>query len=207
MDIKLEMPLFYRCPFGLRLEIGPATLGVWKDRDNFIYNEDYFDIARQRAVAIFESAFVPTDRISMVLQIYAYGRQKIHRSNYLFRQIKAVDAKVIKYSTRGDLYVEDRTNNRERWRRVTISQLQTRDIAYENLLHAMVNQDFSNRTPSLSGQLFFLNHDKQIVLNLYDDRGMDVVSLTRQPLEPLYQRHNTWILDRNREQIENRFNE
>lgn len=207
MDIKLEMPLFYRCPFGLRFEIGPAELGVWQDRDRFIYNEEYFEIALQRAISIFESAFASTDAISVVLQIYAYGKQKIHRRNYLFRHIKDIDSKVIKYSTHRDLYVEDRTNNRECWRRVTISQLQTRDIAYQNLLHSIINQDFGRRKPLLSGQLFFLNHDKQTVLNLYDDRGMDVVSLIRQPLEILYQRHSEWFLDWNREQIESIFND
>jgi len=37
-----------------------------------------------------------------------------------------------------------------------------------------------------------------IVVNAYDDLGMDIVALAREPIEHLYRRFDTWLLDRDR---------
>jgi len=46
---------------------------------------------------------------------------------------------------------------------------------------------------------------KQIVLNLYDDRGMDVVSTSKISLQDLYKSHNHMILEYDREKVDSVF--
>lgn len=207
LEIKLEQPLFYNSPFGLRFEIGPAELGVWLNLDQEILNEDYFNLALQRAVSILESAFLPTDNIAIVLQIFSYKRQKIHKRNYLFRQIQNIGTRTVKFTSHRDLYVEDLEYKRDCWKRVTISGLQLQCVNYKNILHSIINQDFAGREPRMKGQIFLLNLDQKLVLHLYDDRGMDVVAQTKKPLELLYERHKEWILAWNRKQIDEMFSE
>jgi hypothetical protein len=43
------------------------------------------------------------------------------------------------------------------------------------------------------------------MLHLYVDRGLDIISPDKNTLMPLYQELNAWILDYDREQIDERF--
>ena len=40
---------------------------------------------------------------------------------------------------------------------------------------------------------------------MYDDRGLDIVSADNETLRPIYNKHNDWILDYDREQIDRQF--
>lgn len=43
--------------------------------------------------------------------------------------------------------------------------------------------------------------DLGVVVDAYDDRGMDVVALSPEPIQHLHQRFNTWLLDYDRERM------
>jgi len=43
-DIKLERPLFYKCSYGLRFEIGPSDIEIWNE-DNETLNHECFSLA------------------------------------------------------------------------------------------------------------------------------------------------------------------
>lgn len=201
-DIKLEEPLFYNMPYGLRFEIGPEALEIWTDFDKGDLNDQYFNAALERAIAIFETAFISSHTISIVYQIYSDGRRRIRQGSFLFKQIKDIQSRTLAFSKRRDLYPEELWGKRHCLQQVKISGIQVQDINHQNILRALVNQDFSlRRTPALQGHCFFLNHDKGLVLDLYDDRGMDIVALQKEPLELLYQTHHAWILDSDRAAI------
>ena len=205
-EIKLEQPLFYNNTFGLRFEIGPVELDIWIDFDKGISNKEYFDVAFARAVSIFESVFSPNDDISIAYQIFSYGRNKISKNNFVLKQISDIKNRNVKFTKHREIYSEDLDGKRMCWRRVTIANLKVKDVNSRNILLALINNDFSlRRIPSLHGECFFINHTKGLVLLLYDDRGMDVVALKKDTLQNLYQSHNEWILDRNREEIDRVF--
>ncbi|MGK0381975.1 MAG: hypothetical protein ACI8QG_001738 [Flavobacteriales bacterium] len=75
----------------------------------------------------------------------------------------------------------------------------------ENIIEAMINIDFSIRKPSLIGECFIINHDKGIILSVYDERGMDVIATDDCVLAQLYEKHNACILDYDRERIDTVF--
>ncbi|MEM7578417.1 MAG: DUF3885 domain-containing protein [Cyanobacteria bacterium P01_A01_bin.80] len=205
-EIKLEKPLFYNNSFGLRFEIGPAELDIWTNFDKGILNEEYFNVALERAFCIFESVFSPFDDISIAYQIFSNGRNKIRKGNFVLKQVSDIKNRNVKFTKHKEIYSEDLYDKRMCWRRVTVTDLFVKDINSKNILLALVNTDFSSwRQPSIRGECFFINHTKGLVLNLYDDRGMDVVADKKDILQNLYKSHNEWILDYDREQIDRVF--
>lgn len=78
--IKLEKPLFYNNRFGLRFEIGPPDICVWKDYEKGLLNSRYFDTALERSIDVFEAVFDPTDSISIAYQMYSYRRKKVKKT-------------------------------------------------------------------------------------------------------------------------------
>jgi len=206
-EIKLEKPLFYNNTFALRFEIGSPAIGVWANRERRQFNEEYFKTALERAQHIFNTAFTASDEISIAYQLFSDGRRKIKKKCYILQQIQIEKHKEISFSEHRELYSENLNYKCEHWRRATMSGLTIEDINIHNILLALINTDFGSRQPSIGGECYFINHTKDLVLNLYDDRGMDVVAPKRETLLPLYNIHNEWILNHDRELIDEAFSQ
>ena len=67
------------------------------------------------------------------------------------------------------------------------------------MLEGIANTDHA-LTPSVSGRVYFLNPATAIIVNMYDDRGLDVIA-AREALMPVYRTFNDWVLDYDRERI------
>ena len=206
-EIKLEKPLFYNNPFGLRFEIGPTEIGVWVNREKRQLNEKYFDAALKRAQRIFDTAFSPLDDISIVYQIFSDGRRRIKKNNYILRQITTRITNEIVFSKHREIYSENFAYKCQHWHRVAASGLKSENVNINKILLGLVNTDFGLRSPSVSGECYFINRTKGLVLNLYDDRGMDVVALKRETLLPLYNTHKEWLLNHDREHMDEVFSQ
>lgn len=206
-EIKLERPLFYNNPIGLRFEIGPTEIGVWASRERRRFNEKYFTTALERAQRIFDTAFTPSDDISIVYQAFSDGRRKIKKKCYILRQINTESTKEIEFSEHRELYSENLNYKCEFWHRATAAGLTTKNANINKILLALINSDFGSRQPSIGGECYFINHTKGLVLNLYDDRGMDVVAIKKETLLPLYKIHNEWLLNYDRERIDQVFSQ
>ncbi|MEM7727327.1 MAG: DUF3885 domain-containing protein [Cyanobacteria bacterium P01_A01_bin.45] len=202
-EIKLEQPLFYKNTFGLRFEIGPSELDIWIDFDKGILNEEYLNIAFERAVSIFESVFSPNDNISIAYQIFSNGRNKISKRNFVLKQVNDIKNRNVRFTKHREIYSADLYGTRMCLRRATVTELKVKDVNSRNILLALING--AKRLPSLYGECYFINHTKGLILLLYDDRGMDVVALKKETLQNLYKSHNEWILAHNREQIDRIF--
>lgn len=55
------------------------------------------------------------------------------------------------------------------------------------------------------GKIYIVDFDAGIVLHVYDDRGMDLVALDPGKLRPVYHMFNEWLLDYNREKMDETF--
>jgi len=203
-QIKLERPLFYNCPYGLRFEIGPANVEIWNE-DNKSPNSEYFDLAFERAMSVFNASFETTDEIELSYQIFSDGRRRIKKRGFIFNQISNIEKSKIEFSSHRDIYPDDLDYKSECWKRVTISGITAADVNSEQILSAAINTDFGTRKPQIRGECYIINKTKRLVLNLYDDRGMDVVSTDKEALQALYKSHNKMILDYDREKIDKVF--
>jgi len=203
-NLTLKRPLFYSSAIGIRFEIGPSNISLWEDFDRKEINEKYFAEASQRAKSIFEQIFESEDELTLVYQKFSDGRQKIKKRFYLFNQIRNLETKKITHTDVKGLYDDDNDFQDPKcycWKRVEI-EVKTKDIDYENILDALINMDFSIRGRSLQGDCFFINKTKNLILNLYDDRGMDVIASKKETLIELYSKYNHWILDYDRKKID-----
>jgi hypothetical protein len=52
---------------------------------------------------------------------------------------------------------------------------------------------------------YLLDLERGVLLHVYDDRGMDLVSLDRRPLLPLYRSRGDWLLDYDRPRMAEAF--
>ncbi|EUJ31425.1 hypothetical protein PCORN_05186 [Listeria cornellensis FSL F6-0969] len=100
--------------------------------------------------------------------------------------------KNLKYSLRMD--------SKER----VILKCKIEDLRYIRMLQAILNVDLM-RKPRLHGQCWFINTRTNIIFHAYDDRGLDIVGNESSSLRSLYEQYQDWILDYDREQIDNYF--
>ena len=126
--LKLQKPLFYNWPIGLRFEIGPVEIGLWKDSERKTFNEQYFEVSLARAVSIFEAVFGQEDDIEIIYQQYSDGRKKIRKGNFIFKQIEAATVSLAKRSDVRDIY--EFGYKTECWKRLNIPKLSIDDINY-----------------------------------------------------------------------------
>jgi hypothetical protein len=199
--IKLEQPLFYNSEYALRFEIGPDEEDIWND-EQISFNERYFNVALERSLSIFHNTFDANDEVTVVYQVFSDGRRKIRKRNFLFRQISDIQSKSIIFSQHKDIYCDDLDYEREHWHRATIGGLRKNDINIEAIFKSQINTDFGSRGSYLKGECYILNVTKSIVLNLYDDRGMDVVSTSKSNLAKLYKEQNSVLLDYDRARMD-----
>lgn len=68
------------------------------------------------------------------------------------------------------------------------------------LLWSQIAQDLgvSPRAPVFAK---FVDMAREVCVNVYDDRGMDVTCLTKEPLEELYTQCDSWLLDFDRSRM------
>ena len=190
MDIIscLEPALFYRHAYGLRFEIGPPEVGALKpDRS---LNPPYFEEARRRAITLFESVFENEAAVILVLQQYSSGRKKIPLTHPLLALASEAGMTPIQFSKRRDVEARNLEKRKQHWNRATVT-VRKADADWGKILDLML---YSDCGASWEGDCYLLNPRRTIALRLYDDRGLDVVAVGKDELEPIYRRHREWIL-------------
>ena len=195
--LKLQKPLFYNWKYGLRFEIGLESLPTMKDFDKGVLNLEYFQKALNRAKALFKYVFDEDDEIIIVCQRYAKNRQKIKRYSLCFTAIENLKQKKVESYKFRNLYVDEHDTKKEHWHRIAV-HLRTDEVDYEALLRRLIYTDFGAYGP----EIYFINKNKNIIFNLYDDRGLDIIATQKADLENIYQKFNRWILEYDRKEID-----
>ncbi len=76
------------------------------------------------------------------------------------------------------------------------------EIRYASLLKAICHEDMDAQTilrgDRRSGyNIYLINHTKQMIYHLYDDRGCDIIAASKRNLHAIYENYNHWLLDYN----------
>lgn len=199
--LLIRQPLFYNWVNSLRfnLQVGETD------------TDEYFKEVQRRSSTLFEAAFAPEDTLFLVLMDYKWKRSKIRFFNYVFRQINDLIKKEISYTKARGLY---EPNDNSDIRNIAILKVKADRINHNNILAAIGHSDFPPRQPRLdnyraltSKEIYFINADKNIIFNMYDDRGLDIIASEIDILRPLYQNYNDWLLDYDRVTIDQKFKE
>ncbi|WP_133406544.1 DUF3885 domain-containing protein [Parashewanella tropica] len=202
-ELRIQKPLFYNWETSIRFEIGPSEIPLWEDREKEMLNEEYFTQAFHRATKIFDEVFSADDEIEIIVQRFSDGRQKIKKSNFISRHILSRVSYTTESERIHDIY--EMEYKKHHWHRVTYSSLKVQDVDYKSIIQASINVDFSCRGETYIGECYFINKSRDIILDIYDDRGMDVLAFKKSSIQPLYEKFNQWILDHNRNEIDTVF--
>ncbi|MCS1350904.1 DUF3885 domain-containing protein [Mechercharimyces sp. CAU 1602] len=181
-SLELKTPLFYNFDIGLRFEMSEEGI---KEQ---VYN---------RAYTLINELCIPTDELFIIIFLDSWDdyppeeEEQVIASfqRYANAHVKHVniDRKKVPYRYSG-LY-----DNDSRTFRYSL-QCKVNEVDMEGLLIASANQSF-DLEPLLKGDLFILNCSKDIVFHLYDYRGMDIVSKSRDTLISVFTEYNHWLLD------------
>lgn len=197
--IRLRKPLFYCWDLGLRFDLQVGETGT----------DEYFQEVTRRASSIFQTAFDNSDKVYLVFMDYKYKRRKIRFSNFTFKQIDNLQKTEICYSKELRLYEPD---DKFDIRNIVIIKLTADRINHKEILSAVGHSDFPPRQPRLdkngvftAKEIYFVNIDKKLILHMYDDRGLDLISADKETLKPIYKKHNDLLLGYDRERIDKQF--
>jgi len=183
--------LFYNWPTGLRFNLQTTS----PDK------EEYFDEVIKRTTTLFAKTFDLTDNLFIVFIQFKWKRRKIRFRNYFFKQIKGLNKREIDYKRITRLY--EKNDIDDIWNVATIKATTDR-LNYNETFRAIANTDFS-RDPCIQGQVYLINMDKKLIFNMYDDRGLDIISADKEVLRPRYTAFDNWLLDYDRDEMKKRF--
>lgn len=218
--LRLRKPLFYSWNFGLRFDLqtgetSNSSRQILDGGGNVIPHigdtntNVYFQEVVNRASTIFQTAFDISDQVFLLYMDYKYKRRKIKFSNFIFKQIDNCKKTEVRFLKEKRLYEPD---DKFDIQNVAIIKLTADRINHKNILTAIGNSDFPPRQPRLDNngfltnkEVYFVNINKKLIFHMYDDRGLDLISADREILRPIYKRHNEWILDYDRKQIDKQF--
>lgn len=192
----LKQPLFYNWDLGLRFDLQTTHTGY----------DGYFEEVRRRASILFQSAFDISDRILLVIKDAKYRRRKLRIGNFVFKQIDNFKKAEISYKVEKRIYSSNECYN------VAIVDLIASQLNYENILTAIGNSDFPKRYPRLDNkgassnkEVYFINIDKNIIFQMYGDRGLDIIAADKETLRPIYNQHLHLLLEYDKDQIDRLF--
>ncbi|MET1110479.1 MAG: DUF3885 domain-containing protein [Allosphingosinicella sp.] len=99
--------------------------------------------------------------------------------------------------------VEEEDREQCRWRSYDLG---TEPLQRDVLLWCAISLEMAV-TPKAPVSSFLADFDRNLLLHVYDDRGMDVIALDREPLLQTYRRRDAWLLDYDRERMREAFGE
>lgn len=181
-DLQLKIPLYYNWGLGIRFELNTNT--------EFQADRQLLHQIYSRAITIFEDCFISSNKIWFLVR--REDDLKIRRRGPFFNK-----------------YLQSETLRQLNYIKINENHYYGVKCEYHNIRYKKLLQDLANfemgMKPATNEECFFINIDKKIIFNMYDDRGVDVISSSIQGIRELYLRHETWILDYDREKIDSMF--
>ena len=134
-------------------------------------NEEYFKQVYEKSIAMFEDIFREEDQLYLVTHVRSERGYYQKTATKVLRQLKR---KEDKYKVK---YVEKVMDEEEEVVEYAVLLPNKKALEYKQLIKAICNQDFPTLQPRFHQtytyypEVFFVNVDRNIIMNLYDDRG------------------------------------
>jgi hypothetical protein len=201
-DLEMkELPhaLFYHCGFGLRFEL---AYGDYQRGDRI----PSFLQAIDRARAITAATFPDWQKVT--LMISQFGDRSAHTKRRVTTQLKTLGIHVAALEPAGVIAQEDQYAiaecGEDSYRHWFTLRVET-PVDIDKLIWGCITKELHISPSFRTIEVYMLDLDRGIALQIYDDRGMDVVGNDLAVLRPLYKDLNAWIFDYDRKQIDKVF--
>lgn len=183
---KIDSPVYGNCLVGIRFEIGEGDpFSCYKFR---ILNKKYFREAVHRAYTIYQNTPGTFDTLLWI--IYPYGENTEEKLLDRFCEITSLPppqerhSEIVPLEDDPDALLEE---VRCYW------DIQAHPANIELLFKEIVKTDFGGFR-ELEYWVYFLDTKLNVLLNLYDDRGLDVAAESHDALAPLNEKYGDWIM-------------
>lgn len=186
----LNAPLFYRWPIGLRFDLGGRATAP----------QEVEEVMR-RSTALFEAVFSLEDSCIVVSQDWPCD-DKVSHLSALFDFSRNYSARLER--PQGCVEVQEAEEPEIGPHTLTWVEQPARTFRYDLILGGIANADHA-RTPAVKGRVYFVNPRTNVIMHMYDDRGLDLIAKTKDALYSLYHDFNAWILEYDRARIERTF--
>ena len=185
---------FGSSPFRLRFELGGETDGVKAPVPRFLQ-------AFGRARTVVDDTFLPSECVLAVVGCWpqptldlfapaADGFGALGQAGFTATPVGEWKGPHPRYGMPDD----DEEQKNATWKAYDITeQVAARDV----IIWCAVAYEMAV-TPKAPVVSFMVDLQRGILVHVYDDRGMDVIALKRDPLAEIYRTRNEWLLDHDR---------
>jgi hypothetical protein len=195
----LKHSVFYNAPIGIRFEIGgEEDIYLNESHGKFKPNPEYISAAVNRSQTIYTHLPAPPD----LLRINVYPNEKASA-----QEIAASICKATEMPQPHEQVLENFGPNEEGEK---IPQLQLYwnigKIAFspDKIFREIARADIGGYS-ELTSNVYFANIRTSVLFHMYDDRGADLVAADREMIRPLFEQYNRWILEYDRDRINQTF--
>jgi hypothetical protein len=193
---KLEPPIFYHAPNGIRFEIGGSEpIYLDTSSEDLVSNPAYIDAAFERAKSIYRG--LPHE--PNLLRIDGYpdekSTQEIIDHICKYTELPLPHEQVMETIPDEDEIGEYFNQLQLYW------DLSAIKFQLDKLLREIIKGDIGG-CKELVSSTYLIDSHNFILFHLYDDRGLDVVAANKELLRPLYESFSAWILDHDRKKID-----
>ncbi|NMH68185.1 DUF3885 domain-containing protein [Bacillus sp. RO3] len=197
--LELRPALYYSSEYGLRFEICiPGVEHVSKRNLQQI---------KIRTTGLFDQIFSDSDDLLLITDVHTLENDRFLEKRPTKVYQKYIKDKALRYKLQYELYKVEEEDEDMVTHRFTLP-CHKRDTRYHQLLMAISYEDFPHPTQLLKGDqhagidIYFVNLTRRMIFHLYDDRGCDIIASDKEDLRAVYNEFNDWILDYDREQID-----
>lgn len=189
--LVLKQPLFYDFEYALRFGLHDI---VKHYPDVYENGGEYFIQGLNRAKELFIEIFNDCNEL-----FFVYRNNKIEFSDKIFENVLDLKEDEIAKILENGIYEENIKTC------LAVIKLNINRINYENISNSINNTDFGGREPRTDGEVYFVHIKNEIIFQMYDDRGVDIIGANKKSLEHLYKNYNKWLIDYDREKMVNLF--
>lgn len=196
---ELKHPILYNSPIGIRFKIGGEESVYLNEgtSEYLIANPEYISAAFDRAKVIYKNL----PHKPNILRIDCYpDDSSAQKQIQTICQIGNMPLPHEQVVTPFKWYEDDDT----------VSQLQLYwdlekiPFSPDRILQEIIKADIGGYH-GFASNVYFTDTHNSILFHLYDDRGADLVTNDKEILRPIYEKLNSWILDYDREKIDEIF--
>jgi hypothetical protein len=165
-NLSLGGEILHQGPFGMKFDIGPAHI--------------------DRAVAIFNAVFQRAEEIVLLSEDSSWQAD----TTRWYELFALPDLLHSSETPRVRSYKVHRPEEEDYV--VLWAVIRPSTLSAERLFQAIANQDHG-LTPSVRGRVHIVDPAAEVLLHMYDDRGMDVIATSVTPLRALKSSFPSWV--------------
>ncbi|MBS7531047.1 DUF3885 domain-containing protein [Hazenella sp. IB182353] len=187
---QLKKPLFYNFPYGLRFDLKYYEMG---EVEGCIRSKKLFEAVHSPDDSMYLITFVDQDIDESKIDcdnviLDNYNKYLDFKCDYADLNCKQVPYRYYDIYDELDEVITYRYD----------LSFEVSRFNYEQFINEKIYGNYY-------GDMYIINQNKDIIFDLYDRRGVDIISKERNTLLEIYHKFNVWILDHDREKIDNTF--